>query len=175
MPINRYLLKKEKSFANTIFRYFNQSRNKLKAFLIARDTEKTFNWDLEDLLSEINIWLALIIWWKVKEVINKWVSTQGRLFKSVFSIDWNLPNEQAVKYLDEVIAIHSSNIRNWSIWRTTWTRFTKLLRKWVAEWLSFTEIWKEMNKIDPVVFSKARAESIAIAELWNAYEYWKFR
>lgn len=176
MPINKYLLKKEKAFTNTVFRYFNKSRNEIKDYLIKQDTQKSFTTWLNELLDKINVWLAIIIWWKSKEVVNRGVSSQGRLFNEVnFSIDWNLKNEPAVKYIDEIVALHSSNIKNWSIWATTHTRVKKLISKWLKENLTYTQIGKQINDLDWLVFSKWRAESIAISELWNAYEYWKYR
>ena len=51
----------------------------------------------------------------------------------------------------------------------------KLIRDWLKEQLSYTEIANKITELDPLIFSKWRAENIAVSELWNAFEYWKYR
>jgi hypothetical protein len=86
-----------------------------------------------------------------------------------------LINEPAVNYLNEVVRIHSSNVIHGSIWHTTYTRTIKLIRDWIQEKYTYTEIAKKITELDPLVFSKNRAENIAITELRNAYEYGRYR
>jgi hypothetical protein len=53
MPINRYLLKKEKAFTNTMYRFFRKSEKAIQELLIKQDTRKDFTEDLEKELEEI--------------------------------------------------------------------------------------------------------------------------
>jgi len=42
MPINRYLLKKEKAFAKSMYRYFRKSEKQIAKLLKEQDTQKAF-------------------------------------------------------------------------------------------------------------------------------------
>ena len=169
MPINRYLLKKEKAFENSMYRLFRKSQKEIQKFLIKQDTQKDFVSDLEVILETILITTATLIALKAKPVIVKW-SKENQKINPKFAIDFNLRNDPAVRYLDDIITLHSSSTIIWSIWQTTHTRVKKLIRKWVNEWLSYPEIAKNMTELDPLVFSKNRAKLMAISELWTAYE-----
>jgi len=173
MPINRYLVKKEKAFTNSMYRFFRKSQKEVQALLIKYDTQKDFNSDLKELLEEISLWMATIISTKAKPVISKWTKETLK-FNPNFAINWDLRNDPAVRYLDDLVTIHSNNYLEWSIGHTTYVRVTNLVNKWVSEGLSYTEIAEDINKIDPVVFSKNRSKMIAVAELWTAYEQGKF-
>lgn len=173
MPINRYLLKKEKAFENSMNREFKKAQKEIEKFLIKQDTQKDFTSDLEEILDKINISIAVLLAKKAKPVIIKWTKETQKINPS-FWIDFNLRNDPAVRYLDNLINIHSSNVIQWSIWHTTYTRVKKLIRKWVNDWLSYTEVAKNITKLDWLVFSKSRAKMMAVSELWTAYEMWKY-
>ena len=173
MPINRYLLKKEKAFTNSMYRFFNKSKKEVQNLLIKQDRQKWFNEDLETLLEKIMLWTAILLSKKSKTVLTKW-SKETIKINPWFAIDWKLRNDPAVKYLDNLINVHTSKTINWSIWKTTYTRIKELIRKWVDEWLSYTEVAKDIETLDWAVFSKSRASAIAVTELWTAYEMWKY-
>jgi len=71
MPINRYLLKKEKAFENAMYRLLRQSQKKVANFLIKQDTQKDFNSDLFIILAEIASLTALLIATRVRPVLIK--------------------------------------------------------------------------------------------------------
>lgn len=173
--VNKYELQKEKAFTNTVYRFFRKAEKDIWDLLIKYDTQKWFVEDLWNLLKQINISLAIMIWNKTKEVLNKWSNTQAREFNSNFQINWWAQNEPALLYIESLVKLHSSNIRAWSIGHTTYTRTIKLVRDWIKEWLTRSEIAKNITKLDPLVFSKERANNIAQTELHNAYEYWRYR
>lgn len=174
--MEKYLLKKERAFANQIFREFNKLKKLIQKTLKKYDTQKDLTEDLNKIINEFNINLALIISKRAKEVIKKWSETQAKLFWWIdFNINFWLKSEPAQQYLDNLINIHSSNIRNWSIGATTHTRIMKLIRDWFSENLSYTQIAEQITDLDPLVFSKARAENIAVSEIWQAFEFWKYR
>lgn len=174
--MEKYLLKKEWVFANQIFREFNRLKKTIQKIFIKYDTQKDLQDDLNKIISEFNLALALIIWKRAKEIIIKWKETQSKKFWWIdFKINFWLKSEEAQQYLDNLVNIHSSNIRNGSIWATTYTRIMKLIRDWFSQNMSYTEIWEKITELDPLVFSKARAENIAVTEIWQAFEYWKYR
>jgi len=71
MPINRYLLKKEKAFENSMNREFKKAQKEIEKFLIKQDTQKDFTSDLEEILDKINISIAVLLAKKAKPVIIK--------------------------------------------------------------------------------------------------------
>lgn len=172
MPNNRYLLQKEKAFTREMYRFFNKSKRELQELLKKQDRQKSFNDDLNKLIEKIVLWSALILSKRAKPVLQKW-SKETEKLNPDFSINFNLRNDPAVRYLDSLITLHTNTKINWSIWRTTYTRILWLVREWVSEWLSYTEVAEKITELDPLVFSKERAKNIAVSELWQAYEKWK--
>lgn len=173
MPRNRYLLNKEKAFEREMARFFRKSQKQVQELLIKQDTQKAFWDDLNKLLEKIALWTAVIISKRAKPVISKWTKETLK-YNPDFAINWELRNDPAVRYLDDILVNQSNVYLAWSIWATTYKRVNRLVARWVAEWLSYTEVAKDINKLDPVVFSKNRAKVIAVAELGTAYENWKF-
>jgi len=173
MPINRYLIKKEKAFTSSMYRFFKNSQKQIQELLIKLDTQKDFTSDLEKLLGEIIEWTAYLIASKAKPVLIKGTKETAK-FNEDFTINWELRNDPAAKYLESVVQIHTSSKILWSIWKTTYDRVLSLIKEWVNTWLSYTEIAKQMTILDPVVFSKYRAKMIAVAELGTAYEQGKY-
>ena len=176
MPINRYLLAKEKAFTNWLYRIFRKSEKRLQEFLIKQDEllqTKWFEDELWEIIEEMVTASALYIGLKSKAVMKKgaWVNKK---LNPKFAIDFNSPNTEASKYIEGVIQVHSSIYVEGSIWKTTHTRILWLIGKWIDEWLSYTEVAKDITKIDPITFSKNRAKLIAVGEMGNAYEVWKF-
>jgi len=116
--------------------------------------------------------LVSFIW----TVIKLWFYNNKKILKEYsnwLKIDLNDSISLAWKYLKRLKNIHLSDYK-WSISNTTNKRIKKLLYKWLKEWMSYTEIAKNINKLDWLVFSKARWEIIAITEIWRAYEYWNW-
>ena len=173
--MEKYLLKKERALANQVFREFTRLKKLIQKTLIKYDRQKDFADNINEIINDFNIALSVIISKRAKEIIKKANYEQSKLFWIDFKIDFNLENEWATQYLDDLVRIHSNNIRNWSIGSTTHTRITRLIRDWFAENLSYTQIAEQITEIDPLVFSKWRAENIAVTEIWQAFEYWKYR
>lgn len=84
--------------------------------------------------------------------------------KLIFNVD----TEPAVRYLRNLENLHLSE-RDWSIFKTTKKEILTLLAEWVKSWKSYTQIWEEIQNINPFVFSEERAKLIAIQETWQAY------
>jgi hypothetical protein len=53
MPINRYLLQKDKAFTKALAKYFRDSQKRIANFLIRQDKEKGFSEDLDAILTSI--------------------------------------------------------------------------------------------------------------------------
>lgn len=55
--------------------------------------------------------------------------------------------------------------------QTTRDELRSILSKWVAEGNSYGEIAKDIRSVDPFVFSKSRAKTIAVNEIGRAYGF----
>jgi uncharacterized protein with gpF-like domain len=59
--------------------------------------------------------------------------------------------------------------RNGSILKTTRDELRTLIANGIEEWESYGSIAKKIREVDPFVFSKARAKTIAVNEIWRSY------
>jgi len=176
---NKYKLKQEKILTQLIYREFKRWERKLAELLQNQNKfydKKTFEEELEKLIEYINTQIVLIITKKAKQVIWAWFNAWKKQFKKLtewFAIQWNLRNDEAVRYLQKLEDLHLSN-KDGSIWKTTKSHIIHLLQKWTNDWLSYAEIWEQISKLDPFVFSQARWELIAVTEIGRAYEFWNY-
>ena len=116
----------------------------------------------------------IIVYWLIRYTKNTLKWWMRNLEKELgISMSFDLVNEAAKIYTDHIENLHLSN-RYWSIKLTTKKKVYEIINKWIEEWLSPQDMAKEiMKQWEEGVFSKARAEMIAINEIWNAYEYWR--
>ena len=87
-----------------------------------------------------------------------------------YKIGFDLPTDPAKKYLDNLKRLHLSNYKG-SISATTNDEVKNIIAQWVGDGLSYGEIAKQIREIDPFIFSKARANLIAITEVGRAYGF----
>jgi uncharacterized protein with gpF-like domain len=83
---------------------------------------------------------------------------------------FDIETSPASKYLKDMETLMLSE-KEWSINRTTKDELKKILAEWVDNWLSYGQIAKQIKETDPFVFSKSRAELIAIQEVGQAYGF----
>jgi len=127
-------------------------------------------------LENSNLELVDVLIIFLSKVLKLWFNNNKKIFKEDakwLKINLEDPFSYASKYLKRLKNINLSDYR-WSISKTTNKRVRKLIYKWFKEWQSYTEIAKNINNLDPFLFSKKRGELIAITEIWRAYEYWNW-
>jgi hypothetical protein len=78
--MEKYLLKKERAFANQIFREFTKLKKLIQKTLIRYDRQKDFTDDINKIINDFNITLAVIISKRAKEIIKKANYEQSKLF-----------------------------------------------------------------------------------------------
>jgi hypothetical protein len=169
---NTYLLSKEKGFINELWRFFDKSKNQIIDLLIDWDTKKGFSEDLTARVNKIIGWTVAILLKRAKPVLVKWASTNKKL-NPKFKVRFDLVNAPAVRYLQSLDQVHSNIHLVNSIGQTTYSQIIWLVNDGVTQWLTYSQIAKKMQEWNPLVFSKSRAEIIAIWELWKAYEFGK--
>ncbi len=154
------------------YRELQREKKQLVNFLLLYD-QKGFKDDFDALIDKLLAPLAILISKKAKQVLSAWFSSWKQQFswktESIW-INWGLKNDEATIYITRLRDLHlSQNL--WSVSRTTKLWIIELLTDWINEWLSYWEIWRSIQKTDPVIFSKSRAELIAVQEVGRAYEY----
>lgn len=88
-------------------------------------------------------------------------------------ISFKLKNPLVEEYMNEFEDLQLSDYRGSISW-TTKNRVIRELRKGVKEWLSYTEIWTNIQNLDKSLFNKARASLIAANETGKAFEVWNY-
>jgi len=87
-----------------------------------------------------------------------------------YNLRFDIETSPASKYLRDVMINQLSNYKG-SITHTTIMELTNIVTEGIDKWLSYTEIGTKIKKTNPFVFSRARANMIAVNEVWRAYGY----
>ena len=109
---------------------------------------------------------------QVKKTVEKWYKKRFRVLKNDLEANGFYYNtEIPVKYTEKFWELNLSNFK-WSISRTTKRNVTKILKKWLIENVWVWQMSKQIRALSGSLFSKSRAEMIAVTEIGKAYEYW---
>lgn len=109
----------------------------------------------------------------IKKVVQIGHKTNYRLHKQdmvKFGISFNVNNPAVNQYMRDFEALQLSD-RDASISLTTKNNVIAVLREWVEENLSYTEVAKKIQALDQTTFSFNRAKLIAVNETAKAYEH----
>jgi len=168
----KYKRDQERVSAFIFYRDLQKQKKRFINFLLLYD-QKWFKDDLSNFTDNSLSTLPMLISKKSKQVLWVWYNQSKQNFKTKtedFSINWWLKNDEATIYINNLTDLHLSQ-NQWSISRTTKLWMIDIIADWINEWSSYWEIAKDLRKTDPMIFSKSRAELIAIQEVWRAYEY----
>lgn len=112
---------------------------------------------------------------QIKRAVEKWYKRSFRLFEPLLIENWFRYYEDVISnYMNKRWELNLSNYR-WAISRTTKFDVIKVLKNWIDNNLTPWEVAKQITEIDETLFSKARANTIAVTEMWKAYEYWNYQ
>jgi hypothetical protein len=103
--MNKYILAKEKTIQNIIFREFNKSKKELVLLLKKQETKSFLDFIkifIDDTIKKTVLFVPYL-----KNIINKG-ATETKIKEQNFSIDWDLRNDPAVRYLQELTELHLS-------------------------------------------------------------------
>jgi len=136
----------------------------------------------EDTKEDIeNFWKAMGVY-KIVDIVMKnsrkqleiWYKQTFRKFKKEavqLWIDFNIENPYAIEYLNNLETLYLSNFK-WSITLTTKSKIIDIIRTWIIEQKTPSEVWKEITGLNKNIFDRSRAELIATREIWVANEEW---
>jgi len=123
---------------------------------------------LDDIKGDIPEYLLSVL----PKIMQEWAKDPIARYKYLLPDDYALvfdvDTEPATIYLKELEDLMLSQ-RSWSILKTTRDELRTLIWKWIEEWQSYWQIAKQRREVDPFVFSKARAKTIAVNEIWRSY------
>ena len=109
---------------------------------------------------------------QIKKIVNKWYKKRWKLAQEKLMQQWVLFNSLIWDvYWWMFEEIHLSNYK-WSISRTTKMNILTILKEGIDNNLTYWQVRDEIVELNSVLFSKDRAELIAVSEMWRAYEYW---
>lgn len=112
---------------------------------------------------------------QIWKAVEKWYKKSFRLLEPLLAENW-------FRYYTDIISNYSNkrwelNLSDykWSISHTTKYDVIEILKNWIDNNLTVDEVAKQIEKKSEVLFGNWRANTIAITEMWKAYEYWNFQ
>lgn len=174
--MDKYRLRMEKTTANAVYRALQKEKKMIQEYLRSYDTKKSFESDLEAWMISIGIGKIVVdafianvertITRSAREAYNR---TKKDYPDIQYSVDFSIPNRKESVYLEALKDVHLSQ-RMGSISATTEERVKKLVTRGMTEGMTYKEVADEIEKLDPQVFSRNRAELIAINQIGKATE-----
>ena len=111
---------------------------------------------------------------QIRKTTDKWYKKRYRLWREQMEINGFIFDDQiAIDYMQTFGELNLSNFK-WSISKTTKLDVVKVLKEWLDNNWSISQVRDGIMKLDNTLFSKARSEMIAITEVGKAYEHWNF-
>lgn len=159
------LLKKHKGlFADTLEQE-DKSHRILTTKAIGDDLIDPF---LDDIKSDIPEYLLSVLPSIMEEGAKDPIKRYKELLPEDYALTFDIDTEPATIYLKELEDLMLSQ-RQGSILRTTRDELRIIIADGIEEGMSYGEIAKQIREVDPFVFSKARAKTIAVNEIGRSY------
>ena len=140
-------------------------------------------WRQTDVSSEPLDWFWREMWvYEAIENVKPQVSkTVAKWYKKSYRVNEQLMLENAIiynqnlpiAYMEDFGALNLSNFKG-SISKTTKMWVIDILKNWIDNDLWVWDIKKQIVALDSKLFSKARAQMIAVTEMGKAYEHWNY-
>lgn len=131
-------------------------------------TEEPLGWFRRSMwIDEMIHQLEVPIRWSVE----RWYKTSWRKFRELLEANAFVFSQDVISnYAKDWGEFHLSNFR-WVISHTTKFDIIKILKEWIDSNKTYNEVRDEIVALNEKLFSKARARTIAVTEMWKAYEY----
>ena len=140
-------------------------------------------WRQTDVSSEPLDWFWREMWvYEAIENVKPQVSkTVAKWYKKSYRVNEQLMLENAIiynqnlpiAYMEDFGALNLSNFKG-SISKTTKMWVIDILKNWIDNDLWVWDVKKQLVALDSKLFSKARAQMIAVTEMGKAYEHWNY-
>lgn len=170
-----YQTRQEEIVANTVFQAFKKDKKAIQWYLRSLDSQKSILDSLSFFLDSYISPLVNALINKIRPIIKRGAKDHEKAdLIPKFEIDFSIPTKPEAVYVEALRAMHLSQ-RKWSITLTTVDRIKTAVNEWIKNGLSYSQIADRIEELDPFVFSRSRAELIAINQVWKAYQFWEYR
>lgn len=123
---------------------------------------------LEDIKADIPKYLLSVLPSIMEEGAKDPIKRYKELLPEDYALTFDIETEPATIYLKELEDLMLSQ-RKGSILKTTRDDLRFIMADGIEEGMSYGEIAKQIREMDPYVFSKSRAETIAVNEIGRSY------
>lgn len=111
---------------------------------------------------------------QIEKAAAKWYKRTFRLLEPLLIENWfRYYPDVITNYANKRWELNLSDYR-WSISFTTKHDVIEILKNWIDNHLTVDEVAKQIENKSEVLFWRWRANTIAITEMWKAYEYWNY-
>ena len=111
---------------------------------------------------------------QIKKSVERWYKKSFRILQPLLAKNWFTYYPDTIdNYANYRWELELSNYK-WTISHTTKHDVIEVLKNWIDNHLTVSEVADQINKLNDRLFSPARANTIAVSEVWKAYEYWNY-
>lgn len=111
---------------------------------------------------------------QIKKSAEKWYKRTFRLLEPLLIENWfRYYTDTIDNYVNKRWDLNLSDFKG-SISNTTKHDVLEILKNWIDNHLTVDEVAKQIESKSEVLFWNWRANTIAITEMWKAYEYWNY-
>lgn len=177
------LLKTQKKVKNRLFKDFKSYVNKIativetslrESWFWVDVNQKQFSifWDAQNDLINSTLFfndtmLEYLLWNEKVMAVDGMQQVSNQID---FEINFNIRISEANKY----IAFKRQFLKD-TVINTNQTAILDIVDQALIDWTSWQEVWRQIRKSTSVwAFSVSRAEMIAVNEMWNAFEFWRW-
>ena len=112
---------------------------------------------------------------QIKRAVEKWYKRSFRLLEPLLIENWfRYYTDTIDNYANKRWELNLSDYK-WAISYTTKHDVIEILKNWIDNKLTVDEVAKQIEAKSEVLFWKWRANTIAVTEMWKAYEYWNYQ
>lgn len=112
---------------------------------------------------------------QIRRWVEKWYKRSYKTLERLLTENWfSYYTDIISNYANERWELNLSNFK-WAISYTTKHDIIEILKNWIDNNLTRWEVAKQINEKNEMLFWKPRARSIAVTEMWKAYEYWNYQ
>lgn len=112
---------------------------------------------------------------QIKKAVEKWYKRSFRLLEPLLIENWfRYYTDTIDNYANKRWELQLSDYK-WAISYTTKHDVVEILKNGIDNNLTVDEVAKQIEKKSEVLFWNWRANTIAVSEMWKAYEYWNYQ
>ena len=173
----KYIANQEKIKTRAIYRIFKRQLESF-ASLLERETKSTTDTVVADFMDENWDEIPLYISEQIPKLANQGMNDVKKDWKKElgawYGLSFDIDSSPASNFIRNKEKLNLSQ-KDGSISKTTQDELKRIIADWIDEWMWYWAIAKQIREVEPFVFSKSRAELIAVQEVWQAYWFGNYQ